>query len=139
MGDHIHIPNILHHRSYIMQASWCSLRHASHMRHHTSYNTHHAASCIDYTKHAPTAWHFDTTCIHDARRRQQLCRVGDRSKTNCRTASSSSSTKTTSTIIIIIIASLYSGLRQNNAPCIWPASEGRTTESGLRESPSYSH
>ena len=73
-----------------MQASLCNWRHASHMQHHTSYNTHHAASCIDHTTHAQTAWHFDTTCIHDARRRKQLCRVGDRSKTNCRAASSSS-------------------------------------------------
>ena len=60
------------------------------MQHHTSYNAHHAASGIDHTTHASTAWHFDTTCIYDARRRQQLGIVADRSKTNFRAASSSS-------------------------------------------------
>ena len=47
------------------------------MQHHTSYNTIHAASGIDHTAPASTAWHFDTTGMYDARRRQQLGIVAD--------------------------------------------------------------
>ena len=71
----------------------CIFDHASHMQHHRSYNTHHAASGIDHTTPASNAWHLDTTGIYDARRRQQLCIAADRSKTNFRAASSSSSTQ----------------------------------------------
>ena len=94
---------ITHHTScYIMHYHATPMRHASHMQHHTSYNTPHAASCIDHTAHAPTAWYFDTTCTTPVV--VNNCRVGDRSKTNCRACIIIIiNTITTSTIIIIII------------------------------------
>ena len=144
--DHIHT----HQRSGIIDHTPCNIMHHTSVMHHTCNIIHHTTHLMRH--HASIIRHMhqlhDTLTLHayDDAAIVNNCRVGDRSKTNCRTASSSPSSTQSLHALSSSSSSSSSSLHlqrppsQNNAPCIWPTSEGRTTESGVRgQAELYSH